>query len=104
MTEHKTGDHPDLKMVNPNAAAIDIGSTMHMAAVNPDTASMPARAFGTFTQDLHDLAEWLQSCGVHQRGDGVDRRLLGPRLRDPGGTWLRGHPRECPIREKCAGP
>lgn len=36
MTKPKTGDHPDLKMVNPQAAAIDIGSTMHMAAVNPD--------------------------------------------------------------------
>ncbi len=37
MTKTKTGDHPDLKMVNPGAAAIDIGSTMHMAAVNPDS-------------------------------------------------------------------
>ena len=25
MTKSKTGDHPDLKMVNPHAAAIDIG-------------------------------------------------------------------------------
>ncbi|UWQ75829.1 amidase family protein [Leisingera sp. M658] len=64
MTKPKTGDHPDLKMVNPNAAAIDIGSTMHMAAVNPNTGTMPVRAFGTFTQDLHDLASWFQSCGV----------------------------------------
>jgi hypothetical protein len=64
MTKRKTGDHPDLKMVNPQAAAIDIGSTMHMAAVNPDADIMPVRAFGTFTQDLHDLADWFQSCGV----------------------------------------
>ena len=64
MTKSKTGDHPDLKMVNPQAAAIDIGSTMHMAAVNPDADIMPVRAFGTFTQDLHDLADWFQSCGV----------------------------------------
>ena len=55
---------PDLKMVNPTAAAIDIGSTMHMAAVNPDACDTPVRAFGTFTQDLHDLADWLKSCGV----------------------------------------
>lgn len=33
MAKRKTGDHPDLKLVNPNAAALDIGSTMHMAAV-----------------------------------------------------------------------
>lgn len=64
MRKRKTGDHPDLKMVNPHAAAIDIGSTMHMAAVNPDTDAMPVRAFGTFTQDLHDLAAWFRSCGV----------------------------------------
>ena len=59
-----TGDHPDLKMVNPSAAAIDIGSTMHMAAVNPSATDTPVRAFGTFTRDLHDLADWFRSCGV----------------------------------------
>lgn len=64
MTMRNTGDHPDLKMVNPNAAAIDIGSTMHMAAVNADTDIMPVRAFGTCTQDLHALAAWFKSCGV----------------------------------------
>lgn len=64
MTKLATGGHPDLKMVNPRAAAIDIGSTMHMAAVNPDACDTPVRAFGTFTQDLHDLADWFRSCGV----------------------------------------
>lgn len=64
MTKSATGGHPDLKMVNPAAAAIDIGSTMHMAAVNPDACDMPVRAFGTFTQDLHDLADWFDACGV----------------------------------------
>ena len=64
MAKSKTGDHPDLKMVNPNAAAIAMGSAMHMAAVNPDADVMPVRAFGAFTQDLHDPAAWLRSCGV----------------------------------------
>ncbi len=64
MTKLATGGYPDLKMVNPRAAAIDIGSTMHMAAVNPDASDTPVRAFGTFTQDLHDLADWFKSCGV----------------------------------------
>ena len=53
-----------MKLVNSGAAAVDIGSTMHMAAVNPDISDTPVRAFGTFTQDLHDLAEWFESCGV----------------------------------------
>ena len=64
MGKTMTGGHPDLKMVNPCAAAIDIGSTMHMAAVNPDSTDLPVRAFGTFTRDLHDLADWFRSCGV----------------------------------------
>jgi transposase len=59
-----TGDHLDLKIGNPSAEAIDIGSTMHMAAVNPDMTDMPVRALGTFTQDLQGLAEWFQSCGL----------------------------------------
>ncbi|MEQ8931909.1 MAG: transposase [Silicimonas sp.] len=37
---------------------------MHMAAINPDASDMPVRAFGTFTQDLNDLAAWFRSCGV----------------------------------------
>lgn len=45
----------NLTRVN-SGAAIDIGSTLYMAAVNPDSDDMPTRAFGTFTHDLHDLA------------------------------------------------
>ncbi len=37
---------------------------MHMAAVHPDTCDTPVRSFGTFTQDLHDLADWFHACGV----------------------------------------
>ncbi|MFN3724657.1 MAG: IS110 family transposase, partial [Paracoccaceae bacterium] len=64
MTKIATGGHPDLKMVNLAAAAIDIGSTIHMAAVQPDGCDTPVRSFGTFTQDLHDLADWFKACGV----------------------------------------
>lgn len=64
MPELATGDHPERKMVNPGAAAVAIGSTMHMAAVPPATCEMPVRAFGTFTRDLHALADWFADCGV----------------------------------------
>ncbi len=64
MKKTTTTDQSDLKLVNPSAAAIDIGSTMHVAAVNPDHVDTPVRTFGTFTHDLHDLAEWFRSCGV----------------------------------------
>ena len=58
------GDRPELKPVNVGAAAIDIGSTMHMAAVNPACTDVPVRSFGTFTRDLHELADWFKTCGV----------------------------------------
>ncbi|MBB4305595.1 urease beta subunit [Rhodobium orientis] len=43
MIKTTSGDQPALKMVNSGAAAIDIGSTMHMAAVNPNSDDMPVR-------------------------------------------------------------
>lgn len=36
MLKTKSSDRPELKPVNAAAAAIDIGSKMHMAAVDPD--------------------------------------------------------------------
>src|SRR5476651_2552303 len=56
--------HSGLAVVNPNAAAIDIGATIHVAAVGADRASDPVRSFGTFTADLHRLADWFAECGV----------------------------------------
>ena len=50
--------------VHAHAAAIDIGATLHVAAVNPDCDPEPVRSFGTFTGDLHRIADWLQQCGV----------------------------------------
>src|SRR4030088_105793 len=64
MPRKTTDDRPELKPVNVGAAAIDIGSKMHMAAENPNCTDLPVRAFGTFTQDLHDLADWFKACGV----------------------------------------
>jgi len=54
----------DLSPVHPNAAAIDIGATMHVAAVGPDRDERPVRRFQTFTDDLHRLADWFAQCGV----------------------------------------
>ena len=64
MPKRTTGDRPELNPVNVGAAAIDIGSKMHMATVDPTCTDTPVRAFGTFTQDLHDLADWFKTCGV----------------------------------------
>ncbi|GLS33028.1 Transposase [Mesorhizobium albiziae] len=64
MPKMTTGERPGLKLVKVGAAGIDIGSKMHMAAVDPARTDTPVRAFGTFTQDLHDLADWFKACGV----------------------------------------
>jgi transposase len=53
-----------MPMVHPNAAAIDVGATMHMAAVRADRALEPVRSFGTFTADLDQLVDWFTECGV----------------------------------------
>jgi len=53
-----------LQMVHPNAAAIDVGATLLMAAVRADRTANPVRSFGTFTTDLHRLVDWFAECGV----------------------------------------
>jgi len=54
----------ELPRVHPAAAAIDIGATMHVAAVGPDRDQEPVQTFRTFTDDLHRLADWFTRCGV----------------------------------------
>ena len=53
-----------MPMVHPNAGAIDVGATLLMAAVRADRTPDPVRSFGTFTTDLHRLADWFTECGV----------------------------------------
>lgn len=50
--------------MRPNAAGIDIGATEIFAAVPADRDTDSVRSFPTFTQDLHELADWLQRCRV----------------------------------------
>jgi transposase len=52
------------QLVHPHAAGIDCGATQHFVAVPPDRDPQPVRAFGTFTADLHALADWLEQCGI----------------------------------------
>jgi len=54
----------DFEIVHPNAAGIDVASQMHYVAV-PSSRDQPSvRKFGSFTQDLHDLAKWLKKCQI----------------------------------------
>lgn len=54
----------ELSPVHPAAAAIDIGATMHVAAVGPERDPEPVRTFHTFTDDLYRLADWFSRCGI----------------------------------------
>jgi transposase len=53
-----------LSPVEPNAAGIDISHREHWCAVPSDRCDKPVRPFGTFTEDLEKMADWLQSCGI----------------------------------------
>ena len=66
MTRNKSKSKRDrtMPMVHPNAAAIDVGATMHMAAVRSDYGPETVRSFSTFTADLHRLVDWFTQCGV----------------------------------------
>lgn len=52
------------KIVNPNAAGIDIASNIHYVAVPEDRSKTPVRSFQGFTRDLHSLAKWLVLCNI----------------------------------------
>ncbi len=54
----------DLTPVHLDVAAIEIGATIHVAAVGSDRDKEPVRTFRTFTDDLHRLADWFVGCGI----------------------------------------
>lgn len=49
----------------PNAAGIDIASKEHYVAVPANSDPNPVRCFGSFTEDLRAIAEWLTQCNVN---------------------------------------
>jgi transposase len=53
-----------LHTLQPNAAGIDIGATEIYVAVPEDRCSETVRHFGTFTEDLHQAAQWLKECNI----------------------------------------
>jgi len=55
---------PRLKAMHRHAAGIDIGAESHYVAVPEDRDEQPVREFGAFTDDLYELADWLQECGI----------------------------------------
>jgi transposase len=61
MAMRKREESPE---VFPNAAGIDVGGSSHWVAVPRSTAEEPVREFGTMTDDLNAMADWLLACGI----------------------------------------
>jgi len=55
---------PQLKIVHPDAAGIDVGNASHFASVPAGRDQRPVQEFGSWTADLHRMAQWLKSCGI----------------------------------------
>lgn len=60
----RAGTTAHVTVVHPHAAAIDIGAQFHVIAVGPERDPEPIRSFRSFTQELHELAEWLRQVGI----------------------------------------
>jgi len=53
-----------VQVMHPNAAGIDISSRGHYVAVPPDRDTQPVRSFGSFTEDIREIVQWLRSCKI----------------------------------------
>lgn len=53
-----------LHVMQPDSAGIDIGASEIYVAVPSDRSDKPVRRFETFTDDLHQAAKWLKTCGI----------------------------------------
>ena len=91
-----------MPMVHPNAAAIDVGATIHMAAVSADRTPEPVRSFGTFTTDLHRLVNWFKECGVETVVMESTSVYWIPIFESPRCPWLYCVPRQCARCQACA--
>ena len=54
----------NMPLVNPNAAGIDIGDTIHAVAIPEGRDFTRVRSFGTMTCDLLAIISWLKHCNV----------------------------------------
>ena len=63
-SREKIVQYDTLEQINLNAAGLDIGDAEIWVAVPQGRDEQTVRCFGTFTCDLHALAEWLTLCGI----------------------------------------
>lgn len=54
----------ELKIVNPDAAGIDIADSEMQVCVPEDRDGDNNRRFGSFTRDLNEICSWLKACNI----------------------------------------
>lgn len=60
----ETNKTSSLKVINPNAAGIDIGASFHFVAVPEGRDKETVKQFGCFTPDIEDMIAWLKQCKI----------------------------------------
>ena len=63
-TRRKGMDLEDRQVLEQNAAGMDIGAREIFVAVQQDRDAHEVRVFGTFTEDMQRLCDWLVRCRV----------------------------------------
>lgn len=53
-----------IRVVNPDAAGIDIGATSHFVAVPEGRDKETVKEFQCFTSDINELIKWLKKCSI----------------------------------------
>lgn len=64
LKKEKDSGFVPMAVVNPNAAGIDIGDTLHAVAVSKDRDKQSIRIFGAMSCDFEEIANWLEKCEV----------------------------------------
>jgi transposase len=92
-----------LPELNRNAAGIDVGNAEHYVAVPAGRDPEPVQSFGSFTPDLHRMAQWLKACSIEtvvMQATGVYWNRPFP---DPGELRISGQRGEREAYKDAAG-
>jgi transposase len=57
-------EDPELEIVHPHAAGIDVGNKSHFVGIKPGSCEQPVQEFGSWTADLKRMVAWLKLHGV----------------------------------------
>ena len=99
-----------LKIVNPDAAGIDVSDGEMQVCVPEDRDGENNRRFGSFTCDLHEICAWLKACRittVAMEATGVYWLNIFLILQDEGfdvvlaAPQLRHGEAQLPARQRC---